>query len=107
MPLLQAARRRLRFVPPLLLVLAMVHPIARSLARWDWRLDLISHFQEPALVATLLAAAALRRRRRIAVALLLLAAFQVEPLLRYRLSSGPQPRPDGPRLRIMMANVFV
>ena len=102
--------RGLTWLPPLLVILAFVHPIARTLARWDWRLDLLSHFQEPALVVTLLAVIAsfLTKRRSVVVVLLLLAVFQAEPVFRYSLPNPVKPaNPNGPRLRILMANVLV
>ncbi len=104
-----ACRRVTQGLPPLLAILAFVHPIARIFARWDWRLDLLSHFQEPALVITLLAIVAmLWTRRRSVVVLLLMAAFQVEPVLRYSVGNPVKPTsPDAPRLRILMANVLV
>jgi endonuclease/exonuclease/phosphatase (EEP) superfamily protein YafD len=88
---------------------ALVHPVARGLARWDWRIDLLTHFQGVALVATLVAVIGLaRRRRRLAAALLILALVQVEPLVRYQ---GGNPVPADPtspnRLRILLANVLV
>lgn len=103
-----ACRRVMQGLPPLLMILAFVHPVARIFARWDWRLDLFSHFQEPALAVTLLAVVAmLWSRRRSVVVLLLLAAFQAEPVLRYSLANPVKPAgPDAPRLRILMANVL-
>ena len=102
-------RRIVAKLPALLALLALVHPLARVLARWDWRLDLLTHFQEAALAVTILAAAAmlLTRRRRVAVALLALAAFQVEPVVRYSFRNPVAPRAKAPRLRLLMANVLV
>lgn len=104
-----ACRRLTQGIPPLLAILAFVHPIARIFARWDWRLDLLSHFQEPALAITLVAlVATLWTRRRSVVLLLLLTAFQVEPVLRYSLGNPVKPATaNSPRLRILMANVLV
>lgn len=98
-----------RAAPWLLVTGALVHPVARGLARWDWRIDLLTHFQGVALVATLVAVIGLaRRRRRLAAALLILALVQVEPLVRYQ---GWNPVPADPtsplRLRILLANVLV
>lgn len=105
----QTLRRWWNSGPPLLFVLALIHPVASLAARWDWRLDLISHFRGPALLLTLVAAAShLRRRRRAAIALLILAIVQAEPVVRYSL---PNPvNADGesaPQLRLFMANVLV
>lgn len=101
-------RRFAQALPPLLVILAFVHPIARIFARWDPRLDLLSHFQEPALAITILALITmLWTRRRAVVVLLLLAAFQVEPVLRYNVGNPVKPAPGAPRLRILMANVLV
>ncbi len=96
-------------LPWVLGIVALVHPLARLGARWDWRLDLITHFQEPALVVTLIAAVVcLRRHQRAAIVLLLLAVFQCDPVVRYSWSkplalvTGTQPR-----LRILLANVLI
>src|SRR5689334_20363358 len=77
-------------------------------ARWDWRADLFTHFQAPALAATILAAVGLRRRhRRLSAVMALLAVVQFEPLSRF---DGPNPVPPDPaspdRLRIISANVL-
>src|SRR3954451_11902377 len=86
---------------------ALAPPAARGLSRYSWFADLASHFQEPALAATLFAVAVTaRRRQRLAAGLVILAAFQVLPLVRYagRNPVGPDPRsPD--RLRVLLANV--
>jgi len=87
---------------------ALVHPVAALLSRYDWFADLFSHFQEPALAASVLAAAVTaRRHRRLALALAVLAALQVPPLFRY---SGANPVPPDPRaparLRVLVANVL-
>jgi len=102
-------RRIARMIPPLLAALALAHPAAKLLARCDWRLDLLTHFQEPALALTVVAAAALlvARRRRFAVALLVLAAFQLEPVVRFSLPNPVPPRAGALRLRLLMANVLV
>ena len=103
-------RRVARRSPILLALAALVHPLARLAARWDWRLDLLTHFQEPALAATILAAAAMlaAKRPRPAVALLALAAFQAPPVFRFLLPNPvPAASSQSPRLRILMANVLV
>lgn len=87
---------------------ALVHPLAAALSRHFWLADLLSHFQEPALVVTLLAVAVTASgRRRLAVGLALLAAFQVAPLVRYACADPVAAEPGSPdRLRILMANVL-
>jgi endonuclease/exonuclease/phosphatase (EEP) superfamily protein YafD len=91
------------------LAAALVQPVASLLSGVDWRADLLSHFQEPALLTTLLAVALFaRRNRRLALGLAALAVFQLGPLFRY---SGTNPVPPvprtGDRLRLLVANVFV
>jgi endonuclease/exonuclease/phosphatase (EEP) superfamily protein YafD len=91
-----------------LAAMALVHPAATLLARWDWRADLLTHFPEPALVVTLVAAAAAvaARWRKPATGLVLLAAAQAIPLLRFQ---GPNPVPPASssgRLKVLSANVF-
>lgn len=107
-PIGRIIRRLLAMLPALLTILAIIHPVARVFARWDWRLDLLTHFQEPAFAITLLAAVSmlLTKRRRMAVALLALAAFQVEPVVRFSLGNPVKARPDAPRLRVLYANVL-
>jgi endonuclease/exonuclease/phosphatase (EEP) superfamily protein YafD len=89
--------------------IALVHPVGSLLGRRFWIADLISHFQEPALVATCVASvvAIAAKRRRIAVGLVALAVFQTFPLLRY---SGANPVPPDPsskaRLRVLLSNVL-
>jgi endonuclease/exonuclease/phosphatase (EEP) superfamily protein YafD len=87
---------------------ALVHPLALLLGRHLWIADLLSHFQEPALVATILAVlVSLRRHRFVAAGLAFLAAFQIPPLLRYE--GAPPVRADArspERLRILVANVL-
>ena len=102
-------RRQLLYLAPLLFLLAWVQPAAQILARWDWRLDLLSHFQGPALAITLLAIVGmLLTRRRSVLILLLLAVFQGESVLRYSLSNPVMAaNPTGTRLRILVANVLV
>ncbi len=98
-------RRALTWLPALI---ALIHPAAVLAARWDWRADLLTHFQVPALGATALALAVLiRQRRRAAAALAVLAVCQAWPLIQFY---GPNPVPADPnatgRLRILMANVL-
>jgi endonuclease/exonuclease/phosphatase (EEP) superfamily protein YafD len=103
-------RSFLRRIPAALGILALVHPLAKLLARWDWRADLLTHLQEPALVVTLLAIVALaRRHRRVTIALAALAALQVGSMIRFDgpKSAVPVPRPGGPRLRILISNVLM
>jgi endonuclease/exonuclease/phosphatase (EEP) superfamily protein YafD len=100
--------RTARIAPWCLATLALVHPLAILCARLNWRIDLFTHFQEPALALTLLAAlTALRERRKLAACLALLAVTQVAPLVRY---SGRNPVPPDAdsqeRLRIVAANVL-
>ncbi len=88
---------------------ALVHPIATALGRQFWIADLISHFQAPALVATVLACAVMigARHRRLALVLAAIALFQVVPLLQYSGSNPVLPDPGShERLRILMANVL-
>ena len=80
-----------------LVAAALAQPAARLVARWDWRADLLTHFQEPALAATLVGVAALaRRHRRLALALGTLAAAQAWCLTRVE---WPNPVPGGDRGR--------
>jgi endonuclease/exonuclease/phosphatase (EEP) superfamily protein YafD len=88
---------------------ALIHPAATLLGRLDWRADLITHFLEPALAATLIAVAVLvRKHPRIALALGCLAIPQAIPLFRYS-GSNPVPSEAGStaRLRVLLANVLV
>ncbi len=88
---------------------ALVHPIASALGRQLWIADLISHFQAPAFVATVLACVMMivARRRWLALALAVLALTQVFPLMRFSGSNPVLPDPASrERLRILMANVL-
>jgi endonuclease/exonuclease/phosphatase (EEP) superfamily protein YafD len=86
---------------------ALAHPVASALSRYDWLADLVSHFQGPALAASVLAAlVTARRHRRLALGLVVLAGFQVPPLLRYGGANPVRPDPrSSERLRIVVANV--
>ena len=85
---------------------ALLHPIAWCLARWLPLADLITHFQMPAFVATLAAVAVMAARNRwTAACLIVLASWQLAPLVRH-LGPNPVEPAKGPRLRILMANVF-
>ena len=89
-------------------IAALVHPVASLLSRVSWLADLLSHFQEPALAATLLAfGLTVARHRKLAGALLVLAIFQMSPLLRYSGSNPVPPEPGSPSpVRILLANVL-
>jgi len=104
---LAGAGRRALFLMPV--VAALVHPLAYLLARYEWHADLLTHFQEPALVVTLIAiASTVWRQRKLALALAVLAVWQTTPLLRYE-GANPVP-PDrfaADRLRVLMSNVEV
>lgn len=92
-----------------LAAVAAIHPIARLLARHDWRADLLTHFDELALFASSVAAiAALATRRRGAAVLLgTLAMLQAWPIARLSIPVGnPAPDPGGDRLRLLLANVL-
>jgi endonuclease/exonuclease/phosphatase (EEP) superfamily protein YafD len=91
-----------------LVALALIHPLATLLARFEWRADLLTHFTVPALAVTVVVAAVLiRRHPRTALALGCLALWQGMPLWRY---SGSNPvRADeraAARLRLLMVNVL-
>jgi endonuclease/exonuclease/phosphatase (EEP) superfamily protein YafD len=100
-----------RIARPLAWTLAaasLAHPIARALARLDWRLDLLAHFREPALALSLVAAASMIPiRRGVAVGLGLLALWQG-----WGLSTCWWPNPVPPdshssdRLRVLSANLL-
>jgi endonuclease/exonuclease/phosphatase (EEP) superfamily protein YafD len=95
-------------VPASLGMAALVHPLATLAARWDWRADLLTHFQEPALIVSLLAVAALaRHHRRAAAALAALALLQLVAVLGCDGANPVPPDPHSPaRLRVLMANVL-
>jgi endonuclease/exonuclease/phosphatase (EEP) superfamily protein YafD len=107
-PTLPASPRR-RLLPLLGVLPALVHPLATLLARQDWRIDVLTTFQLPAVAATVLAAAiALAgRRARLAGVLMGLAALQAAPLLRLGLPGTVRPDPARPaRLKLLVANVL-
>lgn len=88
---------------------ALIHPAALGLARYSWLADLLTHFQNLALVASALALVITARRRRwLAVALATLAAFQVAPLLRYSGQNPVPPELTSPaKFRIVFMNLLV
>lgn len=97
-----------RLVQACAVAAAMVHPIATLFSRQSWLADLICHFQEPAVGATVFAALlTLRGHRRVSIGLLGLALFQLAPILRF---NGMNPVPPDPkstnRLRLLMVNVL-
>lgn len=97
-----------RLLPLLLGAAALLQPLGSMLARYEWRADLLTPFQEPALAVTLVAILALVRRHwRLAAALTVLAVIQAVPLLRYSGSNPVPPPGDRDRLRVLMANVCV
>lgn len=103
------ARHRLRSLFGVFLFsAALIHPLARVIARWDFHADLLTHFQLPALLTTIVAFVVLvRRHRRQAAILAILALCQAVPLFRYSGSNPIAPDIDSPpRLRILMANVY-
>ncbi len=88
--------------------LALVHPVATSAASLDWRLDLLAHFREPALAASIAGTLAmLGVRRKVALALGLLAAVQAWQVARHDWPDPVRadPRSDA-RLRVLVANVL-
>ncbi len=103
-------RRRLgRSIAIALAAGAAIHPVARLLARHDWRADLLTHFDLLALLASLVAtiAALATRRRGAAVVLGTLALLQAWPIARLSIPVGnPAPDPSGDRLRLVVANVL-
>jgi endonuclease/exonuclease/phosphatase (EEP) superfamily protein YafD len=92
-----------------LAIVALVQPIATWAAWSDGKAELVSHFREPAMVASVLASVAMARVRRwLAVGLGLVALCQGIDLSRYEWSNPVRPDPGSPeRLRVLMANVLV
>jgi len=100
-------RRRYWVVIPLFTA-ALVHPLAQAAARLNWRFDLISHFQEPALALTLLGlvAALWFRTKNFAALLLALSIYQILPLTAvWRPNPVPASTATGKPARILMVNV--
>ena len=88
--------------------MAVVHPLAYWLARWNWWADLIAQFRVPALVVSLLAAAAIARRRSWwAVPFVGIALIQAAPSVSLSVASPVPPAPRAPRLRVFSANVLL
>jgi endonuclease/exonuclease/phosphatase (EEP) superfamily protein YafD len=87
---------------------ALVHPTAAALSRWSWQADLICHFQELALVVSIVVLVVIfSLNRRVAAGMALLAAFQVGPVVRYEGTNPVPPAGGSPeRLRILLANVL-
>lgn len=102
------SRRLARWAATALAGLALVHPTARLLARFDWRFDLVTHFYVAAWLATLaaVAALALARRGRLALAFGMLALGQAGPVVRYWGNNPARAAAASPRLRILVANVY-
>lgn len=93
----------------LFLLSAALPTLARPLARLDWRIDLLMHFQVANVIfSTLVALILWRLRRRLALLALALAVVQAAPLLPYH---APNPVPPAPRpsehLRLLVLNVLV
>jgi endonuclease/exonuclease/phosphatase (EEP) superfamily protein YafD len=102
-------RERAKALAWTLAAASLAHPLASSLARLDWRLDLLAHFREPALALSLVAAASMAPiRRGVTVAIGLLAIWQA-----WGLSAcwWPNPVPPDPRstarLRVLSTNLLV
>ena len=97
--------------PLAIAALALIHPIAYGLARWNWWADLIAHFRVPAALVSLTAALALahgRRRVPASACFLGLALIQAIPSfwLIWPITGGPADR-DAPGLRVFFANVLI
>ena len=89
-------------------IIPLIHPLAQRAARWDWRLDLLTHFQEPALVATIvcLIVALLARIRTLSAFLALLGLYQIVPLTAvWRTNPVSATRAAGKPVRIFVVNV--
>lgn len=105
-----AGRKWLARLSILAAAASLLHPVATVFARETWVFELISHFQVAALACTALAALAwlIPRPRWQAAVLGLLAAWQMEPLLRYSTENPvPADASSSDRLRILCTNVMV
>ncbi|CAN5913136.1 endonuclease/exonuclease/phosphatase family protein [soil metagenome] len=107
---IQSLARAIRpqLVPIALVLVTLVHPLATLLAQLDWKADLLSHFQGPAFVVTILGAVLLVwwRRRWPALALMALALSQFPPLWQFQAANPVPPDPDAPqRLLVLVSNV--
>ena len=96
------------WTPWFLAAVALIQPTAALTATLDWRADLLAHFREPALLASVVAGLAwLRARRALALAFGLLALAQGWGLAR---CEWPDPVGRDPgstaRLRVLIANVL-
>ncbi len=92
-----------------ILLLAALPTLARPLARVDWRIDLLTHFQVAHVLFSGASGAVLWRiRRRLAFLAFALALVQLVPLVPYY---GPNPVPPSSRsparLRLVVLNVLV
>lgn len=110
-PSFRSACRAIRpqIFPIALAMVPLVHPIAKSLARLDWRADLVSHFQGPAFVLTIACATLLtwKRRRILAGALVVLALAQIPPLWQFQRGNPVPFDPNSSeRLRVLCCNVL-
>jgi endonuclease/exonuclease/phosphatase (EEP) superfamily protein YafD len=97
-----------RAVRVLCVVAALAHPVASIVGRHFWLADLISHFQAPAVVASLIAISlTVVQHRRVALGLAFLAVVQIVPLFQYSGANPVPPDPKSPeRLRVLMINVL-
>ena len=107
-PLTARPRRLARWASTSLAGLALIHPAARTLARLDWRFDLVTHFYVAAWVASLAAVAVLMRarRRRLALAFAALAVWQTGTVARLWLPAKAEPGAPSPSLRWIVMNVY-
>jgi endonuclease/exonuclease/phosphatase (EEP) superfamily protein YafD len=93
----------------LIAVSALVHPAARMFARWNWRIDALTHFYILATGVTLVACLALliRRRPRLAVLYVVLLVFQVGLGFRFSYANPVVAAEGAPRLKLFTANAFM
>lgn len=110
---LPRGRARSRWFSGLLILCAagaILQPLGALAARADWRLDLATHFAEPAcwLAAFCMAASLWRRSFRVAAAWGALVLYQAIPLARYSAAANPIPPDPGSseRLKLVVANVL-